>query len=160
MAGHSKWSKVNYIKGPLDLKRGQLFSKLAKEITVAARLGGGDPSGNPRLRPAFLAARAQFLMLEAIAENRNRTAVDLRLIMTENHGNLTSLGAVSSMFHRKGRVAVPAAAMQEGRLFDLEIEAGGEESTQEDELYVITTAADPLYVVAKAPKNAQAQFSI
>jgi YebC/PmpR family DNA-binding regulatory protein len=61
MAGHSKWSKVKHIKGPLDQKRGQLFSKLAKEISVAARLGGGDPAGNPRLRSAILAARAQSM---------------------------------------------------------------------------------------------------
>ncbi len=61
MAGHSKWSKVKHIKGPLDQKRGQLFSKLAKEITVAARLGGGDPAGNPRLRSAILAARTQSM---------------------------------------------------------------------------------------------------
>ncbi|MHA3770676.1 YebC/PmpR family DNA-binding transcriptional regulator [Verrucomicrobiota bacterium sgz303538] len=61
MAGHSKWSKVKHIKGPLDLKRGQLFSKLAKEISVAAKLGGGDPDANPRLRTAILAARAQSM---------------------------------------------------------------------------------------------------
>ena len=61
MAGHSKWSKVKHIKGPLDQKRGQLFSKLAKEITVAARMGGGDPGGNPRLRSAILSARAQSM---------------------------------------------------------------------------------------------------
>jgi transcriptional/translational regulatory protein YebC/TACO1 len=59
MAGHSKWSKVKRIKGVIDVKRGKLFSKLSKEITVAARMGGGDPSGNPRLRAAVLAARAQ-----------------------------------------------------------------------------------------------------
>src|SRR6201995_1857292 len=61
MAGHSKWSKVKHIKGPLDQKRGQLFSKLAKEITVAARMGGGDPAGNVRLRSAILSARAQSM---------------------------------------------------------------------------------------------------
>jgi YebC/PmpR family DNA-binding regulatory protein len=61
MAGHSKWSKVKRIKGAIDVKRGQLFSKLSKEITVAARMGGGDPSGNPRLRAAVLAARAQSM---------------------------------------------------------------------------------------------------
>jgi transcriptional/translational regulatory protein YebC/TACO1 len=160
MAGHSKWSKVNYIKGPLELKRGQLFSRLAKEITVAARLGGGDLSRNPRLRSLVLTARAQALMLGATFENRNRAAADLRLIPIEKHGSFASPGAVSSMFHRKGRVTVPAAAMQEGRLFDLEIEADGEELTQEDELYVITTAAHPLYAVAKAPTNALAPLSI
>jgi YebC/PmpR family DNA-binding regulatory protein len=61
MAGHSKWSKVKHIKGPLDQKRGQLFSKLAKEITVASKMGGGDPGGNPRLRSAILSARAQSM---------------------------------------------------------------------------------------------------
>jgi len=61
MAGHSKWSKVKRIKGAIDVKRGKLFSKLSKEITVAARMGGGDPSGNPRLRAAVLAARAQSM---------------------------------------------------------------------------------------------------
>ena len=59
MAGHSKWAKVKRIKGVIDVKRGKLFSKLSKEITVAARVGGGDPSGNPRLRAAVLAVRAQ-----------------------------------------------------------------------------------------------------
>lgn len=58
MAGHSKWSKVKHIKGPLDQKRGQLFSKLAKEISVAAKMGGGDPAGHARLRTAILAARS------------------------------------------------------------------------------------------------------
>ncbi|MBV9127475.1 MAG: YebC/PmpR family DNA-binding transcriptional regulator [Verrucomicrobia bacterium] len=59
MAGHSKWSKVKRIKGPLDVKRGAMFSKLVKEISVAARVGGGDPEGNPRLRSVIETARAQ-----------------------------------------------------------------------------------------------------
>ena len=66
MAGHSKWSKVKRIKGAIDVKRGKLFSKLSKEITVAARMGGGDSSGNPRLRVAVLAARAQSMPNENI----------------------------------------------------------------------------------------------
>jgi YebC/PmpR family DNA-binding regulatory protein len=61
MAGHSKWSKVKRIKGALDVKRGQLFSKLSKEISVAARSGGGDPAMNPRLRSAIETARAQSM---------------------------------------------------------------------------------------------------
>jgi YebC/PmpR family DNA-binding regulatory protein len=61
MAGHSKWSKVKHIKAVVDVRRGKLFSKLAKEISVAARLGGGDPSGNPRLKAAIAAARAQSM---------------------------------------------------------------------------------------------------
>src|SRR5919206_1426765 len=61
MAGHSKWSKVKRIKGALDVKRGALFSKLAKEITIAAKTGGGDPAANARLRSAMLSARAQSM---------------------------------------------------------------------------------------------------
>jgi len=194
MAGHSKWSKVKHIKGPLDQKRGQLFSKLAKEITVAARMGGGDPAGNPRLRSAILSARAQSmpndniaravqrgtgegaeasnieesvyeayapggvaLVVEVATDNRNRTAADLRLILTKNHGNLAAPGAVSYMFHRKGRVTVPATTIQEERLFDLVIEAGGNELTQDDEHYVITTAPDKLYAVAEVLRSAGVQ---
>jgi YebC/PmpR family DNA-binding regulatory protein len=66
MAGHSKWSKVKRFKGALDAKRGRLFSKLSKEITVAARLGGGQPSSNPRLRAAIQAARAQSMPNENV----------------------------------------------------------------------------------------------
>src|SRR5881296_1306188 len=61
MSGHSKWSKVKRFKGAIDAKRGKIFSKLSKEITVAAKMGGGDPGGNPRLRSAILAARAQSM---------------------------------------------------------------------------------------------------
>jgi YebC/PmpR family DNA-binding regulatory protein len=61
MAGHSKWSKVKRFKGAIDAKRGKVFSKLSKEITIAAKTGGGDPNGNPRLRSAIQAARAQSM---------------------------------------------------------------------------------------------------
>src|SRR3989442_1812342 len=61
MSGHSKWSKVKRFKGAIDAKRGKIFSKLSKEITIAAKAGGGDPSGNPRLRSAIQAARAQSM---------------------------------------------------------------------------------------------------
>ena len=194
MAGHSKWSKVKHIKGPLDQKRGQLFSKLAKEITVAAKMGGGDPAGNPRLRSAILTARAQSmpndnidraikrgtgvgtdasnieesvyeayapggvaLVVEVATDNRNRTAADLRLILTKNHGNLASTGAVSYMFHRKGRITVPASTIKEEPLLDLVIEAGGDELTREEDHHVISTAADRLYAVAEALRTAGVQ---
>jgi YebC/PmpR family DNA-binding regulatory protein len=77
MAGHSKWSKVKRTKGAIDVKRGKLFSKLSKEITVAARMGGGDPSGNPRLRAAVLAARAQSMPSENVDRAIKRATGDL-----------------------------------------------------------------------------------
>ena len=61
MAGHSKWSKVKRFKGAIDAKRGKIFSKLSKEITIAAKIGGGDPNANPRLRGAIQAAREQSM---------------------------------------------------------------------------------------------------
>jgi YebC/PmpR family DNA-binding regulatory protein len=194
MAGHSKWSKVKHIKGPLDQKRGALFSKLAKEITVAAKMGGGDPGGNPRLRSAILAARAQSmpndnidraikrgtgegpeatdfeeivyeayapggvaLVIEVATDNRNRAAADLRLILAKNHGNLATPGAVSYVFHRKGRITVPAVCIGEERLLELIIDAGGEEISTDGEHHVVTTAPDHLYAVADSLKGAGLQ---
>lgn len=67
MSGHSKWASIRHKKGAVDAKRGKIFSRLIKEITVAARLGGGDPEGNPRLRVAIQAAKAQNMPKDNIA---------------------------------------------------------------------------------------------
>jgi YebC/PmpR family DNA-binding regulatory protein len=191
MAGHSKWSKVKRFKGAIDAKRGKIFSKLSKEISIAAKSGGGDPNGNPRLRSAILAARAASMpgdnieraikrgtgegteaqhfdeiiyegyapagvavIVEAATDNKNRTAAEIRSIFTKNHGNLASTGSVSYMFHRKGQIVVPRSSMAEDKIFELALEAGAEELTNEEEAYVITTAPDQLYAVAEALKNA------
>jgi YebC/PmpR family DNA-binding regulatory protein len=182
---------VKRSKGALDVKRGALFSKLAKEITIAAKLGGGDPAGNVRLRSAILSARAQSMpndnidraikrgtgegeealhydeivyegyapggvavLVEAATDNKNRTAADMRLIFSKNHGNLASSGSVSYLFHRKGRITVARDAIDEERLFELALEAGAEELTAEEEQYVITTSPDQLYAVAETLKHA------
>jgi YebC/PmpR family DNA-binding regulatory protein len=191
MAGHSKWSKIKRTKGALDVKRGALFSKLAKEISIAARMGGGDPAANIRLRSAILAARAQSMpndnidraikrgtgegadaasyeeivyegyapggvavLVEAATDNRNRTAAEMRLIFSKNHGNLGTSGSVSYMFHKKGQITVPREAIEEERLFDLAIEAGAEELTTEEGQYVILASHDQLYAVAEALRHA------
>jgi transcriptional/translational regulatory protein YebC/TACO1 len=72
MAGHSKWSKVKRFKGAIDAKRGKIFSKLSKEITIAAKRGGGDPSANPRLRSAIQAARTQSMPNDNIERDQTR----------------------------------------------------------------------------------------
>jgi YebC/PmpR family DNA-binding regulatory protein len=191
MAGHSKWSKVKRFKGAIDAKRGKIFSKLSKEITIAAKTGGGDPSGNPRLRSAIQSARGQSMpndnierairrgtgegqdgahideivyegygpggvavIVEAATDNKNRTAAEIRAIFTKNHGNLASSGSVSYMFHKKGMITVPKAALAEDRIFELALEAGAEELTTEEDQYVITTSHDQLYAVAEALKQA------
>jgi YebC/PmpR family DNA-binding regulatory protein len=190
MAGHSKWSKVKHIKGVLDARRGRLFSKLSKEITVAAQIGGGNPDFNPRLRSAILAARAQSMpndnieraikkgtgeleggkmeeliyegygpggvaiIVETATDNKNRTAAELRSIFAKNHGNLAASGSVSYMFHRKGRIELPAPASEEDRILEIILDAGAEELVQEEETFVILTPADKLYAVADALKAA------
>src|SRR5438477_12685916 len=179
MAGHSKWSKVKRFKGAIDAKRGQIFSKLSKEITIAAKTGGGDPNGNPRLRSAIQAARAQSMpndnveraikrgtgqgveaasfeeiiyegygpggaaiIVEAATDNKNRTAAEVRSIFTKNHGNLGSAGSVSYMFHKKGQIIVPRSSIGEERIFELALEAGAEELTNQEDAYGINAAPD------------------
>ena len=189
MAGHSKWSKVKRIKGPLDVKRGAAFSKLVKEITVAARMGGGDLSVNPRLRSVVETARAAnmpkenieraikkgtgelagahyeevlyegyapggvALVIEAATDNKNRTAADLRLILSKNHGSFAASGSVLYQFHKKGLITVPRSPTDEDRILELTLDAGAEEISIEDTHYVVTTPPDRLYAVAEALKT-------
>jgi len=207
MAGHSKWSKIKRSKGALDVKRGTLFSKLSKEITVAAKMGGGDSALNPRLRSAVQAARAQnmpndkidraikkgtgelesqafeelvyegyapggvALLIEAVTDNRNRTAADLRLIFTKFHGNLATSGSVAYLFHKKGQLTVSPEALngslngpsspaaREDRMLELMLEAGAEEfvlegsQNEQNEHYVVTTAPDRLYATGETLKH-------
>src|SRR6266700_8412318 len=138
MAGHSKWAKVKHFKGAIDAKRGKIFAKLGKEIAIAAKIGGGDPNMNPRLRMALLKGRganmpmdnieraikrgtgggetANFedltyeaygpngvaLLVEVSTDNRNRTASEIRSIVTKSGGSLATAGSVSRLLQRKG----------------------------------------------------------
>jgi len=191
MAGHSKWSKVKHIKAVVDVRRGKLFSKLAKEISVAARLGGGDPGGNPRLKAAIGAARAQSMpsdnidraikrgtgeldpgatleemtyegyapggvavMIEVATDNKNRTAQDLRLIFSKNHGNLASSGSVAYLFKRKGQITIPRESVGEDRLLELALNAGADDVSADTEHHFVTTAHDRLYAVSEALRQA------
>src|SRR6184192_2628618 len=88
MAGHSKWSKVKRFKGAIDAKRGKIFSKLSKEITIAVKTGGGDPNGNPRLRSAILAARAQSMPNDNIERGigQGKDATQIEEIVYEGYG--------------------------------------------------------------------------
>jgi len=145
MAGHSKYKNIMYRKGAQDKKRSALFSKLSREITVAAKMGLPDPEANARLRAAIIAARAQSmpkdniqrsidkasagdadnyeeiryegfgpggvaLIVEALTDNRNRTATNVRTIFSKNGGNLGASGSVSHGFERLGLIEYPATA--------------------------------------------------
>jgi YebC/PmpR family DNA-binding regulatory protein len=142
MAGHSKWANIQHRKGRQDAARSKLFSKLAKEITVAAKMGDPDPDKNPRLRLAVKEAKSQSVpkdvidraikksqggdaesydeiryegygpggvavIVEAMTDNRNRTASTVRSTFTKCGGNLGETGSVSFMFDRKGQVLYP-----------------------------------------------------
>src|SRR5947199_5449631 len=160
MAGHSKWAKVKHFKGAIDAKRGKLFAKLGKEITIAAKIAGGDPGMNPRLRMALLKSRAAnmpaenidraikrgtgagevvnyedltyevygphgvAILVELSTDNRNRTAAEIRSLLTKNGGTIATAGSVSSLFQRKGQLGVPRDAANEEQLSELARDAG------------------------------------
>src|SRR5689334_14451072 len=163
MAGHSKWAKVKHFKGALDAKRGRIFSKLSKEITIAARQGGGDADMNPRLRMVLLKCRSAnmpsdnidraikrgtgggdgttleeltyevfgphgvAMLVELNTDNRNRTAAEIRSILTKNGGSMASAGAVTRLFHKKGQLIVSRESAGEDQLMELALEAGAED---------------------------------
>ena len=165
MSGHSKWATIRHKKGAVDAKRGKLFSKLIKEITIAARIGGGDADANPRLRTAVLKAKAAnmpkdnvdravkkgtgelggedyselvyegygpggvAILVEALTDNKNRTAADVRSIFGKHGGNLGESGSVAYMFNRKGVIGYSAESYTEDDLLEPALEAGAEDVT-------------------------------
>jgi YebC/PmpR family DNA-binding regulatory protein len=175
MAGHSKWAKVKHFKGAIDAKRGRIFSKLSREITIAVKQGGADAAMNPRLRMVLLKCRganmpsdnveraikkgsgegggAAFeeltyeiyapggiaLLVELNTDNRNRTAAEIRSILTKNHGTMATAGAVTRLFQRKGQIIVSREAIGEDQLMELALEAGAEDFRSEPEGYEILT---------------------
>ncbi|HEV2746931.1 MAG TPA: YebC/PmpR family DNA-binding transcriptional regulator [Allosphingosinicella sp.] len=185
MAGHSKFKNIMHRKGAQDKKRSAMFSKLSREITVAAKMGTPDPDMNPRLRAAVLAAKAQSmpkdnieraiskalggdadsyeelryegfgpggvsLIVEALTDNRNRTATNVRTIFAKNGGNLGASGSVSHGFERLGLITYPAAAGSADQVFEAAIEAGAEDVESDEEGHEIWTAQDSLHEVARA----------
>ena len=185
MAGHSKWANIQHRKGRQDAARSKLFSKLAKEITVAAKMGDPDPDKNPRLRLAVKEAKAVSvpkdviqrainksmggdaesyeeiryegygpggvaLIVEALTDNRNRTASNVRTIFSKNGGNLGETGSVGYMFDRMGQVIYPAKAGDADRVMEAAIEAGAEDVESDAEGHVIWCAATDLAEVSGA----------
>lgn len=185
MAGHSKFKNIMHRKGAQDKKRSAMFSKLSREITVAAKMGTPDPAMNPRLRLAVNAAKAQSmpkdniqraidkasggdadtyeeiryegfgpggvsLIVEALSDNRNRTATNVRTAFAKNGGNLGASGSVSHGFSRMGLIDYPASAGDAERVFEAALEAGAEDVESDEDGHQIWTAQDALHEVAKA----------
>ena len=187
MAGHSKWASIKHKKKAVDAKRGKLFTKLSRAITVAAREGGGDPDGNPALALAIQKARdasmpkdnieraiargsgadadaATFetvvyegygpggvaLMVEALTDNRNRTASDVRHLFSKHDGNLGAAGAVSWQFERRGVVMVAADGADEDELTLTAADAGADDVVRDGSSFQVTSAPEHLAAVREA----------
>lgn len=190
MSGHNKWSSIKHKKGAQDAKRGKIFTKIIKEITVAARNGGGDPDSNPALRTAVNKAKSEnmpkdnieraikkgtgelegvdyieltyegygpggvAILIEALTDNKNRTAADIRSIFTKHGGNLGESGSVAYMFQRKGIITFDAEQYSEDEIFEAALEAGAEDVTSEDGEIEVLTSPEEFSAVSEALETA------
>jgi YebC/PmpR family DNA-binding regulatory protein len=185
MAGHSQFKNIMHRKGKADKVRSKVFGKLAREITVAAKLGMPDPAFNPRLRAAILAARAENMpkdnieraikksqgndaenydeiryegygpggvavIVEALTDNRNRTAGDVRAVFTKAGGNLAETGAVSFMFNHVGVVEYDAKVASPNAVLDAAVEAGADDVVSNEDGHQVFATPESLRDVAKA----------
>ena len=185
MAGHSKWANIQHRKGRQDAVRSKLFSKLAKEITVAAKMGDPDPEKNPRLRLAVKEAKSVSVpkdvieraikksqggdaesydeiryegygpggvavIVEAMTDNRNRTASTVRSTFTKCGGSLGETGSVSFMFDRMGQILFPLAAGDEDAVMMAALEAGAEDVESNEDGHAIFCLDTDLNEVSNA----------
>jgi len=189
MAGHSKFKNIMHRKGRQDAARSKMFSKLSKEITVAAKMGDPDPDSNPRLRLAVQNAKAQSMpkdniqrainksqtgdgdnyeeiryegygpagvavVVEALTDNRNRSASNIRSYFTKCGGSLGETGSVSFMFDRVGEIIYKPEAGEAEEVLEAAIEAGAEDVQSDDGGHTIYAAFEDLNDVAKALEEA------
>jgi len=185
MAGHSQFKNIMHKKGKQDAIRSKLFSKFAREITVAAKMGMPDPAMNPRLRLAVLAARQENMpkdnieraikkavggdaenydevryegyapggvavIIEALTDNRNRTAGEVRSYFTKAGGALAETGAVSFMFDHVGSIEYPGSVGSEDAVMEAAIEAGADDVISGEEGHEVVTTIESFTEVAKA----------
>jgi YebC/PmpR family DNA-binding regulatory protein len=185
MAGHSKFKNIQFRKDRQDSMRSKLFSKLSRDITIAAKAGLPDPAANARLRLAIATAKAESmpkdnidraikkaqggdvdaleeiryegfgpggvgLIVEALTDNRNRAAANVRSLFSKNGGNLGETGSVSFMFDRVGEIRYPAGAGSEEAVLEAAIEAGAQDTESDTDGHLIVTAFEDLGAVAEA----------
>jgi YebC/PmpR family DNA-binding regulatory protein len=175
MSGHNRWSKIKHKKEASDSKKSKLWTKIIKELTISARIGGGDINGNPRLRAAADKARSvnmpndtidraikkgigdldgvvyeEFnyevfgpggtaVLVDIMTDNRNRTAGEIRSLITRHGGNLGASGSVAWMFKKQGLIVYEKAAVDEEKLTDQAIDLGAEDIRTEGESLVVVT---------------------
>lgn len=185
MAGHSQFKNIMHRKGRQDAMRSKLFSKLAREITVSAKMGLPDPAMNARLRAAILAARSENMpkdnieraikkaagsdgenydeiryegyapggvavIIEALTDNRNRTASEIRSYFTKAGGSLAETGAVSFMFDHVGAIEFDAKTADADTMMEAAIEAGADDVSTDEHGHEIITELEALRDVATA----------
>ena len=183
MAGHSKWANIQHRKGRQDAARSKLFSKLSKEITVAAKMGDPDPDKNPRLRLAVREAKSNSVpkdvidraikksqsadfenmdeiryegyasggiavIVEALTDNRNRTASNVRSLFTKYGGNLGESGAVGFLFDQCGLIAFDLKERSEDEVFEKVIEAGADDVEFFDQRAFVYCPTEELNTIA------------
>ena len=185
MAGHSQFKNIMHRKGRQDAQKSKLFSKLAREITVAAKMGQPDPSMNARLRAAIISARQENMskdsieravkkaigseaenydeiryegygpggvavIVEALTDNRNRAASDIRSYFTKSGGNLGETGSVSFMFDRTGIIEYDAGVASDDAMLDAAIDAGADDVVSSESGHEIYASQETFREVAKA----------
>ena len=184
MAGHSHWAGIKHKKGKADKQRSKIFSKLSKEITVAAKLGDKDPDMNPRLRSAIQAARSANMpkenieraidkssintesnfenlryegfgpdkiavIVEALTDNKNRTASNVRTIFQKNGGNLGTQGSASHNFSKIGIIKIDKKEISDEEIFDLATESGADECISYEEHHEVQCSVSEIYNIKK-----------
>ena len=184
MAGHSHWAGIKHKKGKADKLRSKIFSKLSKEITVAAKLGDKDPSMNPRLRSAIQAARSAnmpkdnitraidkssantetnfenlryegfgpekvAIIVEALTDNKNRTASKIRTIFQKAGGSLGTQGSASHNFNQLGVIRIDKKEISDENIFELAIDAGADECKSNNEFHEIQCKVSEIYNIKK-----------
>jgi YebC/PmpR family DNA-binding regulatory protein len=186
MAGHSQFKNIMYRKGAQDAKRAKVFTKIIRELTVAAKTGQADPNANPRLRAAITAARQAnmprdtmeraikrgaggednnnydevryegygpggiAIIIEALTDNRNRTASEVRALFSKAGGNLGETNSVSFMFERKGVIVYPAKVASADAMFEAGLEAGADNVESDATSHEVTCAVDDFSTVRDA----------
>ena len=184
MAGHSKFKNIQHRKGAQDKKRAKIFTRLIKELAVAAR-GGTDPASNPRLRTALAGCRAANMpkdniervlkraeggegeqyeeiryegygvggtafIVEALTDNRNRTASEVRAAFSKFGGSLGETGSVSFMFDKVGQIIYTASVSDAENMFEAALEAGAQDVDTDEDNHVITTAPEDFNTAREA----------
>ena len=193
MSGHSKWASIKHSKGKADKQRSKIFSKLSKEISVAAKLGDKDPDMNPRLRSAIQAAKSANMpkdnieraiakssantetnyeniryegfgpdkiavIVEALTDNKNRTASNVRSIFVKSGGNLGTQGSASHNFNQMGVIKIDKKEISDEEILELAIESGAEECISHDDYHEIQCVMSEIYNIKKNLEKRIANF--